>query len=152
MDIANTLNLLAAKLQTCDPAPARVYANPAEAVSLGDFPCIVLGLAPNQENSWNMESLGQGRNDYTVAMWVFVGSRQTGLQELYGRILPWPKAIADVLVADMTLGGQVAFIGDAQNSNNFFKYSPKIIPWGDGNYFGLEILLPVTERGVQTMG
>lgn len=154
MSIQNTLNLLRTKLLTANPspqpAPAQVYSNPIEAVSLANFPCIVLGLAPGQENAWSFEDFEQGRNDYTVALWLFVGSRTTGINELYSRILPWPKAIADVLTGDLTLGGNVAFIGDGQSG--LFKYSPKMIAWGDGQYFGLEFLLPVTENHVQTMG
>ena len=157
MSIENTLQLLAARLANVNPDPQpppnRIWANPAEAVSLGDFPAIVLALAPSAEGQWSMEALGgYGRNDYSVAIWVFVGARSTGINELYARILPWPKAIADVLLQDLTLGGNVSFIGNANPSTSLFSWSPKFIQWADGQYFGLEIILPVTERHIQTIG
>jgi hypothetical protein len=157
MSIANTLTAIGNKLLLATPQTqpklVRVYSNPAEAVNMADFPCAILALAPGQQNQWAFETAGGwGRNDYTVAIWLLVGARTTGINELYGRMVDWPKAIADVLAADITLSGQVAFIGDEHNSNQLFQWSPKLIPWADGTYFGLEFLLPVCERFVQTIG
>ncbi len=154
MSVQATLDALKNRLLLAapvgQPPPSVVYSNPIEAVSLANFPCMVLGFAPDVENSWGFISNSQGMNNYTVAIWLFVGTRQTSIQEIYGRILPWPKAIADVLAADLTLGGSVQFIGFGDDK--LFNYSPKAIAWGDGNYFGLEFHLPVVETHVQTMG
>lgn len=151
MDIQATFTALANKLQTVNPAPqpapVRVFANPAEAVSLADFPCIVLKLADGQRSKWATPANGLGRNDYVVSALVFVGARTTGIAELYSRVLPWPKAIADVLLSDITLGGQVEFLGNYDGG--FFQWSARLIKWGDGVYYGLEFLIPVCEQYVQ---
>lgn len=155
MSVSDTLAALKTRLLTVNPtpqpAPARVYDRPAEAVSLGDFPAIVLSLAPGAEHAWREEALGLGQHDYVVTAWVFVGPRGTGLAELLDRVLPWPQAIADVLVADLTLAGQVHSIG-YKDDNRLFTYKIGPIAWSDGDYFGLSFQLPVIEHRNQTMG
>ncbi len=146
---------LAVRLELVDPTPqpalAYVYADPAEAVSLADFPVGILTLAPQQAHTWREEAFGLGRHDYTVAIYIFIGIRSTGLAELHSRVLAWPKPIADVLIADLTLGGLVHSIG-AGESDALFTYSIGEFQWSDGSYFGLKILLPVTEKAPQLMG
>lgn len=155
MSVANTLTQLAAVLATTTPAPLRVFSDPAEAVSLAEFPCIVLGLAPfglaPQDHEWREEALGLARHDYTVAIWIFVGSRQSPLPQLHSDCLPWPEAVATVLNQHLTLSGAVTFLGSGVNGLPLFTYRVGPIAWADGDYFGLSLLLPVTEKPVMSM-
>lgn len=155
MSLQTTLAALAARLQQIDPAVLtanhRIYPDPAEAVSLGDFPALVLAEAPQVQHIWRQEAFGLARHDYTIALYIFVGARQTGLAELHSRVLVWPQALATVLFADLTLGGAMHQIG-AGDSDQLFTYTIGPINWADGEYFGLKCLLPVTEKIPMPMG
>lgn len=131
--------------------PTRVYPDPMEATSLGDFPAIVLCLAPVAEHAWKQEAMGLSRHDYTVGLYVFLGSRNTDLAELHARVLPWPDAIGRKLIQDLTLGGTVMFLG-YPSDNRFFTYQIGPIEWADGTYFGIKAMLPVTEKTPVPMG
>lgn len=154
MSVPQTLQALATRLATLDATlltpTSRIYADPAEALSLGDFPALVLALAPGTTQTWRQEALGLARHDYTVALYVFVGARQTGLAELHSRVLPWPQALATVLVADLTLGGTVQWIGDG--GDGLFTYDVGPYQWADGEYFGLKCQIPITEKIPLAMG
>jgi hypothetical protein len=132
----------------------KVYADPKEATSLGEFPCAVLSLAPNVAHTWGTEAAGAGsglaEHDYTIVIWLFTGARETPIGELHSRTLPWSEAVFRALVADITLSGAVIQMG-AGDSPDFFTYMIGPIDWGAGNYFGLKILLPVVEKPVVTM-
>lgn len=146
---------LATLLATVDPAPApapvRIYEDPTEAMNLGDMPCIVLGIAPNTEHGWTLETLGQpglGQHRYTIALWAILGARDVDLGELHAQVKHWPRALAVALGQDLTLGGAVSQIG--YDDNRLFTYRTGAIPWGDGLYYGLTILLPIRELVHQT--
>lgn len=130
----------------------RVYDNPAEAVSLGDFPCAILGLAPQVNHTWGRKALQLGVHKYTINVWLFVGSRQNSLPRLHERILGWPQAVADVILADQTLGGAVAYTGDGGATGELFRYQVGEIVWADGAYFGLQFYLPVAQTRAQVFG
>lgn len=150
MSVALAIAALAARMALVNPAPSpipqRVYPDPAEAVSLAEFPSIVLTLAPQEDQQWHLLAQNYGRHDYIIALYLFVGARQTGLPILHSLLLPWPKAIADILLGDVTLGGNVAFIGNGQDPMApLFRYRIGPIEWSDGVYFGLKALIPITE-------
>lgn len=134
---------------TSPQTPKKVYADPKEATSLGEFPCGVLSLAAGVSHSWQTEAMGgnsgMAEHDYTVAIYWFVGTRETPLQELHSRVIPWPQAIFTALVADITLGGAVVHIGSGAGPE-LFTYQHGPINWGDQGLWGLKILLPVVEK------
>jgi hypothetical protein len=136
------------------PQPfAKIYDDPKEATSIGEFPCAILTLAPQVDHTWRIAAHGLGRHDYTVAAYVFVGHRQTQIGELHSRAIQWPKPIADVLMANLTLSGAVEWIGDTSEAT-LFTYQMGPIQWGlseSETYFGLKLLLPVTEKMSQEM-
>ncbi len=156
MTVANTLVQLRTRLLTITSpqTPKKVYADPKEATSLGEFPCIVLSLAPGVAHSWGTEAAGGGsglaEHDYTVAIWVLVGARATPLPELHSRTLPWPEAVFRALVADITLSGAVIQLGRG-DSPEFFTYQIGPLEWAGQEYFGVKCLLPVIEKPVVTM-
>jgi hypothetical protein len=132
------------------PGPLRkVYADPKESTSLGEFPCAVLSLAPQVEHAWSTEAMGGGagvaKHDWTAVIYVFVGERGTPLPELHSRSIQWPQPIFVALVADITLGGAVLHIGDG-TSPQLFTYQHGPIVWADGGFWGLKCLLPVVEK------
>ncbi len=149
MSVSAVFAALATKLQTVNPAPqpvpARVYANPEEALSLGDSPSIILTLAMQQENTIEASAGDDCLDYYKICMYVIVGMRSTGIPELHQRCLPWARAISKVLSANLTLGGLVEYIGD-KGSNQLFTYTVGPIKWAGDDYFGLKIILPVMER------
>jgi hypothetical protein len=148
MSIQTTLDYLQTLLGTMNPAPNIVKNAPTESVSAAEFPMIMVMLAPQITNSWRIEASGYGRHTYFVTIYVFAGFRNTGITELHNRILGYPKAIADVLLADMTLGGNVTFIGDG--GGGVFSYRYGEIGWGEARLWGLVVNLVVTEKHVQT--
>lgn len=127
----------------------KVYADPKESVSLGEMPCAVLTLAPQLEHSWSTEAMGGGggvaRHDWTAAIYLFLGKRDTGLPELHSRSIAWVQPIFVALVADITLGGAVLHIGEG-SSPQLFTYQHGPIAWADGEYWGLKCLVPVVEK------
>lgn len=127
----------------------KVYDDPKESITLGEFPCAVLSLAPQVDHAWSTEAMGGGsgvaRHDWTAAIYVFVGARGTPLPELHSRSILWPQPIFVALVADITLGGAVLHIGRG-NSPQLLTYQHGPIEWADGVYWGLKCLLPVVEK------
>ena len=83
----------------------KVYDDPKESITLGEFPCAVLSLAPQVEHAWSTEAMGGGsgvaRHDWTAAIYVFVGARTTPLPELHSRSIAWAQPIFVALVADL---------------------------------------------------
>lgn len=156
MTVANTLSLLRVRLLTITSpqAPIKVYADPKEATSLGEFPCIVMALAPGVSHTWATEAAGGGsglaEHDYTIAIWVFLGARATPISELHSRAIPWPEAVFRALVADITLTGNVTHIGDGK-SPSLFTYQIGPLEWGGQDFFGLRVLLPIVEKPVVVM-
>lgn len=156
MTVAIALAALRTRLLaiTTPQPPVKVYADPKEATSLGELPVIILALAPGVEHVWATEAMGGGsgmaEHDYTVAIYVLLGSRGTPLGELHSRSLLWPEAVFRALVADVTLGGAVTIIGDG-NSAGLFRYTIGPITWPSGenltgSFWGLKCLLPVVEK------
>lgn len=128
-----------------DPRPRRVYDNPAEAVGLADFPCVVLSLDPGRaDHSFMRKGVGVYHYRFFVAVWVFVGTRQTSLPELHRRLLAWPVALGCVLLADQRLGDGVSWSGEGGATGQVFSHSVGVMQWGDGEYFGLKAVLPLS--------
>lgn len=153
MSVASTMAALQSRFLAMSSPPQTVYSDPQEAVNLGDFPCVVMTLAPQIDMLWYQKDLGQGGHDYTLAIYWLVGSRTlTPLPVLHSLVLPWLRPIADVIAADITLGGAVTMLGSEQIPGQYFKYQIGSWAWDDGVYFGLRIMLPVTELVQQTQG
>lgn len=156
MSVTTTLTALRTRLLTITSpqTPKKVYADPKEATSLGEFPCGVLSLTPSVEHTWATEAAGGGsglaEHDYTVTIWWFVGARGSPLPELHSRVIPWPEAIFRALVADITLSGAVTHIGDGKSPTLFtYQYGP--LNWGDQELWGVKVTLPVVEKPVVAM-
>lgn len=136
---------------TSPQAFVKVYADPKEATSLGEMPCAILAQAPQEWHAWHTEAMGGGsgmaEHDYTVALYVMLGTRQTPIGELHSRSLPWAESIFRALVADITLAGAVLHLGDG-GSTMLFRYQIRPIKWAseDENYWGLVCLIPVVEK------
>ena len=156
MSVSTALAAIRTRLLTITSpqTPKKVYADPKEATSLGEFPCIVLSLAPGVAHSWGTEAAGGGsglaEHDYTVAIWVMLGARATPLPELHSRTLPWPEAVFRALVADITLSGAVIQMGRG-DSPEFFTYQIGPLEWAGQEFFGVKVLLPVVEKPIVTM-
>lgn len=156
MDITATIRRIAAILRTVDPAPEAppmtVYEDPKGAISLGEFPCIVIGLSPRATHKVGFQGGDIGRHTYTLGIWVLVGAMSASkLPELHSRILPWPLAIATALMADIRLGGTIDQLGDT-SSDDFLTYTIGPINWGKEEYFGVSIDLGVQEKPAIAVG
>lgn len=146
MSIQGTLTYLQTRLGTMNP-PLNVVKNaPTESVSAAEFPMAMVVLAPQIMNGWRMEGSGYGRHTYYLTIYIFAGFRNTGVTELHNRILGYPQALATVLFADMTLGGNVTFIGDG--GGGLFSYRYGEIGWGEARLWGIVANLSVTEKTV----
>lgn len=156
MTVAIAIAALADALSAVDPAPEEppregcIFPDPREAMTIADFPSIVICLAGSASHAWATEAMGLGRHDYVLAIYVFLGIRETPLPELHARALPWPEALMRVLANNITLGYRVDQIGNGQGAQLFtYKIGP--IPWSDDVYWGLTLLLPVVEKPVMEM-
>jgi len=156
MTVSTALAAIRVRLLTINSPQTlkKVYADPKEATSLGEFPCAVLSLAPGVAHTWSTEAAGGGsglaKHDYTVAIWLFIGARATPIGELHSRTIPWSEAVFRALVADIRLSGAVIQMG-AGDSPAFFTYQIGPLQWGDQEYFGLKVLLPVVEKPIVAM-
>lgn len=158
MSVSATIAKLAQVLEAVDASPQpplrRVYPNPAEAVKLAEFPCIVIGESASAQHSFTFETAGGiVRHDYTLSLWCFLGTRETPLAELHARALPWAEAIMVVLAANMTLGYTVNQLGPGNNNQPVMTYKIGPIPWGQANgsplvYWGVTVQLPVVEKPI----
>lgn len=156
-DVTATIQRIADVLRTVDPAPEpppmTVYKDPKAALSLGEFPCIVLSLSPQATHQIAFHGEGIGKHTYTLGIWVLLGTwALSSLPELHSRVLPWPSAIATALMTDITLGGTVDQIGDTSGGDGFFTYTIGQIKWATGDYFGLSIELGVQEKPAIAVG
>jgi hypothetical protein len=110
-----------------------------------------VALSPNATHSWNLHGSDVGRHVYTLALWILVGAfNLQALPDLHGRILPYPQALAETLLADITLAGTVDQIG--QDGPQFFTYKVGPIQWGGAQYFGLSAEIQVQEKPSITIG
>lgn len=152
MSIATTKDLVAARLATMtSPALNRIYTSAVEAVSMDEFPVAIITLAPAVDHAQIEEAMGFGRHDYQLAIWIFVGARSTGIEELQDRAELWPDPLMNCLAADLTLGGDATFIG-YPDTDALFTYRVGELLWADGQYYGLRVTLPVTEKRPVVMG
>lgn len=149
MSVTNTLEALAARLRTVNPAPEpppqRVYPSPKGVVSLAEFPAIVLAMSPSGRHSWGHHGEGIALHRYTVAGWLFLGAHSaTALPELHARALWWPEALATVLLGDITLGGSIDQLGD--EGDQLFSYTIGPIRWAGNDYFGISFEVGIQEK------
>lgn len=154
MTVTATLAALATRFSAIDVTgqadPARVLTTLKEAVNLADFPVVVLHKAAgNTEHVLAQETLGSpglAQHRYLVQFYILVGGSQLPQAEAVDRLQPWGQALLVALLADQTLGGAVAFIGD-DATGELCTYQEGLIPWIDQKqYWGLKGLLPVTEN------
>src|SRR5438128_2748055 len=126
MAVDTTLTLLKARIATINPAPepvpdpAAIVTSPDEALVSGDFPSILICEAPNVDGDFRAQGLGDWHHHYTVLIMLFLGMRVTGLGEVHNRAKYWIKPLAQVLVADLTLGGNVVILGPNDPSQPLF--------------------------------
>lgn len=156
MTIAAAFAQLRANLLTVNPSPQpalrKVLANPAESFSLADVPLAVITLAPGTPHAWGAEAIaGRAYHRYTARIYVIVGARATGLPELHARALAWPEPLAGALLGDITLSETVVKIGDP-NGENVLTYTVGPIKWGDGDFFGLTLAIPIEEKPLMDLG
>jgi hypothetical protein len=148
MSIVTTLAQIETVLQQMNPPLNVVKTAPTESVSTAEFPMAMCMLAPQMMNSFRMEASGYVRHVYHITVYIFAGMRNTGLTELHNRILPYPQELARVLFANMTLNGNVTFIGD--NGGGLYSYRYGEIGWGEARLWGLVTTIQVTEKIVTT--
>lgn len=166
---AGTLTLASGTTLTTEAAGASVtltwkfetvYSDSRDAVNPTDFPSLWIFLTPGEKHSWRNFAFGTGRNVYTISLWIFLGVRGQAsppLSELFSRVKPYVRAIADILFANQHLGhspntNPEILIGGAVNGGaELFTYSHGAQEFGDGQYWILEIELPIAENYTQTM-
>jgi hypothetical protein len=138
---------------TSPKALARVYDNPKEATSIGEFPCAIISLAPQIDHTWSMAAQGLARHDYSLVIWIIVNARSAGLPNLLPACEIWPEPIARALFQHLTLDGDVEWIGSV-DTPNLFTYQIGPIAWAsqEPEFFGVRITLPTTEKPVMEMG
>lgn len=160
MTVTTALAALAVRFQAIDvtgqPDIARVHTALHEALNLADFPVAVLVKAKAGAEhvlaQQTMGSPGLGRHSYQVQWFIFIASASVPTPEASARLEPWGQAVMVALLADQTLSGAVAHIGD-DDTGLLTTYQEGLIPWIDNKqYWGLKGLLPVTENILTPVG
>ena len=105
---------------------------------------VLVTLAPQQSHTWSLEAADYARHTYSLTIYVFTGIRNSGVSQVYDQILDYPLGLATALFGDMTLGGNVTFIGSG--SGQLFDYRYGEIVWGESRLWGLVINLQVVEK------
>jgi hypothetical protein len=144
MSIATTTAYLVNVFSAMTPAPNIVYDVPMEAVSLAEFPMVLITLSPQQSHTWTLEAANYARHTYSLTIYVFTGIRNTGLAQVYDQVLDYPLGLATALFQDMTLGGNVTFIGGG--GGQLFDYRYGEIVWGESRLWGIVMNLQVVEK------
>lgn len=154
--ITDALAALKTRLQTItSPIPKYIYADPAAAVSMADFPALILGVDPDREDHAFMR---KGRDvahyQFYAAIWLFVGSFQLGqLPVLHSTCLQWPIPIGVALLSDQRLSNSVSWSGDGGAVGTLFTHTgPQGFEWGDGNYFGMKFSLSLSIKMATAFG
>lgn len=146
MSVQTVATALAARLRaiTSPVALSRVYADPREAADIGAYPVAIIEQDADRDHRWRMAASGLGRHDYTMTIWLLVGSDQQPLPELHARAVPWSEAIARALWSGITLGGAAEWTGDG--GDGLLTYRIGAITWGGRRHYGLQVSLPITEK------
>lgn len=145
MSIATTTAYLINVFSGMTPTPNIVYDVPQESISLAEFPMVLITLAPQQNHTWSLEASNYARHTYFLTIYVFTGIRNEGISYAYQEVLDYPQALATVIFRDITLGGNVTFVG-AGGSSQMFDYRYGEIVWGESRLWGLVMNLQVVEK------
>lgn len=141
--------------------PAAVYSIVAQSdvtsiADLTSLPVVMVRFAPSYEQSWGRMRYGGGVHRWGMRIDVYLSNVAPDTEEreaaLDAAFFPWPKALADCLYGDMTLGGTVKRIGYGTSWDELF---PTIavggMRWRTREYWGGGFLLPVMQTHNQTM-
>jgi len=144
MTIETTTQYLINLFSAMTPTPNIVYDIPQEGFSVAEVPMVLVTLAPQANHTWTLEAANYARHTYFLTVYVFLGMRNEGVSGAYQRVLDWPVGLATALFRDMTLGGNVTFIGSG--AGQLFDYRYGEIVWGESRLWGLVINLQVVEK------
>jgi len=155
MTLPVILAALKTSLDTITPPPGgssvlTVYADPKEAVSGGNFPCVYLALAPLTDHAFALEALGVVRHTPVIGIYLSVSTLQKPLNERHALVIQWPELINAAIVARLKLGGAAQFVG--VDGEQLWTYRIQTTQWADGAYWGLVGRLPVTDKIAVAMG
>jgi hypothetical protein len=138
VSIATAKAALAAVLAgiTTPASLTKIYERPKWATSIGEFPCALISSA-------------LVRHDYTLRIWLLVGTTQTPIDELTDRAEQWIEPLMVALAAALTLHDEVQHIGERNTDGPLWTYTMGAMQWGltegSPSYWGLRVDLPITE-------
>lgn len=149
-------------LAAADPPPpaealVAVYAYPADyaSISLSSLPVLIVGQQVNTRRAWRRKAIGTGLHIWMaeiillLAPGVITNDEQRALVEQ--RQNPWPKELADLLLADQQLNGTAAWIGGGSAVSELFTYWVGHVHFWQKKFWGMRFLLPVAQTHSQAM-
>lgn len=158
-DVTDALAELKTILADVDPdpedEPLHVWRYPAdyELIDLEHLPVIIVAQVVNQPRNWGFATYGRGAHLWQAEILCFLehgpltDDRASAVAEM--KHDPWPKAVADVLMQNLSLNGVARKIGDGES---LFTYRIGHIHWWTGVYWGIRFVLPILNHPVQERG
>lgn len=118
---------------------------PTERINQEDFPILILAYDWSKDSEFELHQGGGGHHKYWLALYLFVGGKNTDLEELHRRIEPWPLLIVPQV---LTWAQGIPDSVSVQVGPPFLPYRIGIFPWGAPGeaYFGLKADLFIIEE------
>lgn len=149
MTISATLQQLQTVLKAMTNAPRVILIAPPEAVTMAEFPAVVMEVPDNVQGTLTMDNRGWSRNQYFVKLYLFVGSlKATPYDQLNDRALAWIDKLRNVITPDSMAISNSVLTGKDETDQIVINYTKGQIPWGDNSqgYYGLICMLAFLER------
>jgi hypothetical protein len=138
------------------PLGDRVWIHPleAEAIEHATLPFAVISKMNTGEGSWDQHSFGTGMHRWDVLVAVYlaegplvVTDPSPGVLDALRHSQEWYKAMADQLMANLTLNGTIDILGDGDGK--VYDYITDNIIWAGQFFWGHLFSVPVLQTVVQ---
>jgi hypothetical protein len=142
-------------LSGTDVARSFVWPFDSQSLTLGQLPVAVTMRRLAVEQPWGWWAFGVSTRHFQAEIFILLekGTIQT-FDEKSARLelmqFGWAAAIADVLAADLTLGGAAEYVGNGEQgpTGRLFDYAMEHIQFRNDVYWGIRFVVPVVQRYV----
>jgi hypothetical protein len=146
---------MAGNLKAGIPELRGSFPYPADHAKIATYalPIAIVARRLDVQETWGWWGLGVGTRKFEIELLLFLEkgvveyvTPQTAVIEL--RHMGWRQKVADVLAADLTLGGLVEYIGNGAQGENglLFTSANTHIQWQNDVFWGIRFLIPITMR------
>lgn len=140
-----------------DPPDDRVWIHPGQSASIkldNNLPAVIISKMNDEPGEWASSSYGVGMHKWQMLIAVYlaegpvvVTNSDDATVTALANANEWYEEMADLLFANMTLGGVVDILGDDEGT--LYQYITDNIIWDGKQYYGHLFLVPVRQEVVQ---